>query len=101
MYRGTTPTLFLELDTELVFDNLSEMWVTFKSPSVEITKTLSEVTFDSTTNKIIVSLSQEETLQFFKGVVEVQVRLLTESGLAYATTIENVDVGRILKEGVI
>ena len=59
MYRGTTPTLYLELDTELDLSNLAEMWVTFKSPTVEITKTLSEVAFDSETNVITVILSSE------------------------------------------
>lgn len=101
MYRGTTPTLYLELDTELDLSNLAEMWVTFKSPTVEITKTLSEVVFDSETNVITVILSQNETLQLFNGKADVQVRLRTSDDLAYATDIVDVEIGRILKEGVI
>lgn len=101
MYRGTTPTLYLELDTELDLSNLAEMWVTFKSPTVEITKTLSEVAFDSETNVITVILSQNETLQLFNGKADVQVRLRTSDDLAYATDIVDVEIGRILKEGVI
>ena len=101
MYRGTTPTLYLELDTELDLSNLAEMWVTFKSPTVEITKTLSEVAFDSETNVITVILSQNETLQLFNGKADVQVRLRTNDDLAYATDILDVEIGRILKEGVI
>ena len=101
MYRGTTPTLYLELDTELDLSNLAEMWVTFKSPTVEITKTLSEVAFDSETNVITVILSQNETLQLFNGKADVQVRLRTNDDLAYATDIVDVEIGRILKEGVI
>jgi hypothetical protein len=101
MYRGTTPTLYLELDTELDLSNLAEMWVTFKSPTVEITKTLSEVAFDTETNVITVILSQNETLQLFNGKADVQVRLRTNDDLAYATDIVDVEIGRILKEGVI
>lgn len=102
MYRGTTPTLYLELDTELDFaDNVSEMWVTFKSPSVEVTKTFSEVSFDAETNKITVTLTQEETLKFFKGVTEVQVRIKTKEGLAYASDIATLEIEKVLKEGVI
>lgn len=101
MYRGTTPTLYLELDTELDLTNIAEMWVTFKSPTVELTKTFSEVAFDTETNVITVTLSQEETLQLFNGTVDVQVRLRTQSNLAYATDIVGVEIGRILKEGVI
>lgn len=101
MYRGTTPTLYLELETELDLSDVTEMWVTFKSPTVEITKTLSEVVFDSETNKITVMLSQEETLKMYNGKVDVQVRLKTASEFAYATDIAGVEIGRILKEGVI
>lgn len=101
MYRGTTPTLYLELDTELDLSNVTEMWVTFKSSTVEITKTLSEVVFDAETNTITVVLTQEETLKMYNGKVDVQVRLKTASDLAYATDIANVEIGRILKEGVI
>lgn len=101
MYRGTTPTLYLELDTELDLSDIAEMWVTFKSPTIEMTKSLSEVIFDSETNIVTVTLSQEETLQMFNGKVDVQVRLRTNSGLAYATDIQEVEIGRILKEGVI
>ena len=101
MYRGTTPTLYLELETELDLSNIAEMWVTFKSPTVEVTKSLSEVIFDSTTNVITVTLSQEETLKLYNGKADVQVRLKTSTDLAYATDIADVEIGRILKEGVI
>ena len=101
MYRGTTPTLYLELDTELDLSNVAEMWITFKSPTVEITKTLNEVAFDAETNVITVTLSQDETLQLYNGKADVQVRLKTSDDLAYATDIVDVEIGRILKEGVI
>ena len=101
MYRGTTPTIFLELDTELPLNDLAELWVTFKTPTVEITKSLSEVAVDSENKTIVVSLSQEETLKLFNGSCDVQVRFRTLNDLAYATTVEKVSVERILKEGVI
>ena len=101
MYRGTTPTLYLELDTTLDLSNVAEMWVTLKSPSVEVTKTFEEVMFDTETNVITVTLSQDETLAFYKGVAEVQVRIRTSENLAYATDIASVEIGKILKEGVI
>lgn len=101
MYRGTTPTLYLELDTDLSLANLTELWVTFKTTTVTLTKTLEEVSLDPETKTIIVQLSQEETLKTYNGNCEVQVRFKTETGLAYASTIESIDVERILKEGVI
>lgn len=101
MYRGTTPTLYLELDTELSLENLAELWVTFKTTTAEITKTLSEVGVNDETKTITVQLTQEETLKTYNGPCDVQVRFRTEAGLAYASTIANIDIERILKEGVI
>ena len=101
MYRGTTPTLYLELETELDLSNIAEMWVTFKSATTGFTKTLNEVVFDNETKVITVTLSQQETLQLYKGKCDVQVRLKTSADLAYATDIADVEIGRILKEGVI
>lgn len=101
MYRGTTPTLFLELDTDLSLENLAELWVTFRTSTVEITKTLDEVIIDDTAKTITVVLTQEETLKIYNGTCQVQVRFRTDTDLAYATTIADVNVGRILKEGVI
>lgn len=102
MYRGTTPTLYLELETELDLSNITEMWVTFKSPTVEITKYLSknEVIFDSELNVVTVVLSQDDTLALYSGEAEVQIRFKVND-LAYATDIEKLDIQKVLKEGVI
>lgn len=99
MYRGTTPTIVLELDTEVSLANLAELWVTFRTSTVEVTKTLEDVTIEGKT--ITVTLTQEETLKIYNGTCHVQVRFRTSDDLAYATTIADIDVGRILKEGVI
>lgn len=101
MYRGTTPTVYLELDTELDLSEVSEMWVTFRSPSVEVTKTLGSVIIDNELKIITVSLSQDETLSLYTGKCEVQVRFRLQNDLAYATEIAEVPIGRILKDGVI
>lgn len=101
MYRGTTPTLILELDTDVSLANLAEMWVTFKTPTAEVNKTLSDVTIDDTNKTIQVPLSQLDTLEINNRSCAVQVRFKTAGGQAYATTISNIDVENILKEGVI
>lgn len=48
---------------------------------------------------ILLTLTQEETLAM-QGSAEVQVRAI-KNGTAIATDIQRVDVGRILKDGVI
>lgn len=100
MFRGTTPTIFLTLDTELPLDNLAELWVTFKSSMVEITKQLNEVEVNTETKVVKVNLSQEETLKLYNGSCDVQVRFKI-GNLAYASTIAKINIERILKEGVI
>ena len=99
MRRGTTPILYLELDTDLSLDNLAEVWVTFKVSTTEVTKTLSDIGIDDKT--LIVQLSQEDTLKLYNGKCDVQVRFKLDNGLAYASTVESINIERILKEGVI
>lgn len=101
MYRGTTPTLYLELETDLELEEVAEMWVTFKTPSVEVTKTLDEIIIDTETNVVTVTLTQEDTLSLYRGIAEVQVRIRMNSDLAYASEIAQIDVEKVLKEGVI
>lgn len=103
MYRGTTPTIFLDLDTTLSLDNLAELWVTFKTPTVEISKGLQDeaISVDDERKRVTVSLTQDETLALYNGSCEVQVRFKTANELAYASTVAKVAVEKILKEGVI
>ena len=101
MYRGTTPTIVLELDTEVSLANLEEMWVTFKTSTVEVTKLLHDVVIDDTLKTVTVMLSQEETLKLYNGRGSVQIRFRDENDLAYVTEIADLNIGKILKEGVI
>ncbi len=101
MYRGTTPTLNLQLETDLPLDDLDEIWVTFKGVKGEVSKNLTSSSVDPTTKTITVTLTQEDTLSLVNGPASVQVRFKTTGGLAYASTVENINVERILKDGVI
>ena len=101
MIRGTTPVLefTLPFDTEL----LEEAYVTISQRgAVVIDKSIDECTLKHT--MLSVRLSQEETLELIAQRnlrVEIQLRVLTRDGEALASNIETVDVGRILKDGVI
>lgn len=52
-------------------------------------------------NQIAVNLTQEETLRFDDGPVEIQLRAKTVTGMASASQILRVDAKRILKDGEI
>lgn len=98
--RGTNPTFIVKVKGIAVTD-LQTLWLTLKQGSVEITKYLDDVTLDEEANKIEVHLSQEDTLAFSKGNVDIQVRALTKEGQAIGTNIKTKPIGAILKDGVI
>ena len=102
MIRGTTPTLqfTLPFDTE----KLKEGYITLtQSRIVTLEKALADC---SCKGKIVrVRLTQEETLKLMegkrRGVTELQLRVLTKNDEALASDIIQLDIGGILKEGVI
>lgn len=106
MYRGTTPTIVLQLNSDVDLSELEQIWVTFKNKSAEKTYDIDEVELDNENKTVSVTMSQEDTLAFqtcgnLQGKVEIQIRLLDQDGIASASNIAEVNLLRILKEGVI
>lgn len=104
--RGTTPTLTFHVKNEqLDLNDIAEVWITFKTKAGvkprEKTYSIDDVVIDNAEHNIELDLSQEDTLYFLDSTVQVQVRARFNDDLAYASSITDVDVGRILKEGVI
>lgn len=101
MYRGTTPTITMNLSGVLVSE-ISYGVMTVKADGVEIEKdTDGGLSFDSETNAAIANLTQQETLQFTAGSARVQLRARLNSGKVVATNIILLDVADILKDGEI
>lgn len=97
---GTTP----ELTFNLPFDTsiIKNLYITFKdrNKSTVLEKTETDCTMNN--NSITVELSQEETLQFEKRTkVRVQLRIKTTNDKALKSNIIVIDIGDLLKEGVI
>lgn len=101
LIRGTTPVLEFTLPFET--DLLEEAYVTIaQRGTVVIEKNIDECTLKH--DMLSVRLPQEETLKLIAQRnlrAEIQLRVLTRDGEALASNIETVDVGRILKDGVI
>jgi hypothetical protein len=98
MKRGTTPTLTLTVDADIVgwtiyasFRTNGKVY-TFENDRLQMTA-------EDDVTTILLTLTQEETLAMH-GSAEVQIRAIKD-GTAIATDIQRVDVGRILKDGVI
>ena len=99
MRRGTTPAIVLTVDADLTGYTV---YVTLKNGGKELTILNSglTITVDQGESTIAFSLTQQQTLDFKVGTCEVQVRAIKD-GTAIATDIQTLEVGRILKEGVI
>lgn len=105
LYRGTNPYIVIKFksDSEIEFNSIDEIWVTIKakSGSKEITKQKSDMIFDVDNAKIYVQLTQQDTLLFPVGNVDIQARIKFLSGSVVATSIvSNYPIKRILREGV-
>ena len=104
--RGTTPTVVFNVKTELDLSDIVELWITFKPKSADprhrdMTYTLDDVTIDPLLKTISLFMSQEDTLAFNEKPYNVQIRLRTSDDLAYASSIIEEPIGKILKDGVI
>jgi hypothetical protein len=99
MIRGTTPThvFTLPFDTALI----REIKIIYaQNDNVVLEKKLAQCTLKGDT--ATVKLTQEETLLFnCHEYVQIQVRVLTLSGDALASTIERVSVGKCLENEVL
>ena len=97
MRRGSTPTNEFAVNIDLTG---ATVFVTYRQNGKNIVeKTGDDVTITPT--KLTVSLSQEDTLAFTEGKVEMQIRYVFPGGGADASSIMQTTAERILKDGVI
>lgn len=101
MRRGTTPVITFNTDLDL--SEVEELFVTFSQKGETIVeKNKEEVVIDD--SKIIVSLSQKDTLKFSldsNDIVSVQIRTKFKNETAVASNILKIRVKEILKDGEI
>lgn len=97
MIRGTTPSLRFELPFEAA--DIDEGYITIAQkgrPNLDIP--ISRCTVDE--NALILDLTQEETLGLRASIADVQIRIKM-NGSVLASNIVKLDVGAILKDGII
>lgn len=98
MRRGTTPTLTLTVEGVDLTGYKIE--VDIRQGNHQLIKN-GEATLDGDNSVIDLILTQAETLSFKSQPVSIQVRFINAEGVAGATTIEEVPVGEIIRNGVI
>lgn len=98
MRRGTTPTNTFTVDTDLT--TAVAVFVTYRQGGqVLVEKSIDDLTITSTA--VEVTLTQEDTLAFAHGTVQMQIRAKFRDGAAIASNIIIAPVDQILKDGVI
>lgn len=98
--RGTTPTITLNING-LSALTPRELWFSFKSKERVITYQFSspQITWDGDT--VSIALTQEDTLNFYAGLLQIQVRILANTGMAYVTPVLRLNVDDVIQDGVI
>lgn len=99
MFRGTTPTHIFTLPFDT--NTLKEVHIIYAQGDIPvITKTISDCTLDGKT--ITVKLSQEETFKLdCKKYVQIQIRVLTNSGEVLNSEVNVVRVEKCLENAIL
>ena len=106
MIRGTTPTLRFKIKTSEGYDlhTIEECHITLenkpkdKKSSGTNKKVFDSPNFDYENNIISIELSQEDTLAFKEGDIEIQIKAKFNSGRIVATPIMITTMKKILEE---
>lgn len=99
MRRGTTPTITCTLSTDIDLTESDLIRVIIRQGGhVKLIKEADDVTIQDKT--ITVRLSQKETLSFYSGSANIQVRIKA-SDAVYATGIKSIRVDASLDEEVL
>lgn len=102
MRRGTTPTHEFSVDVDLT--SAEEIYISYRqggkmSNKVLVEKDINDIIVEP--DKLTVTLTQEDTLAFRVGSLEVQIRARMPDDRAYASQIMTAPVEPAIKEGVI
>lgn len=103
MYRGTTPSLSLDIDGYDLSDYTIFVTIVQNNKIIDLTGDRLNVTYypDRNSTNILLTLSQVETLTLSDGYVKLQLRAIDSDKNCIASDIKSFSIKQILKEGVI
>ena len=100
--RGTTPTIEINVKSEIDFAHIAQVWVYISQMNkVKVDKVIADVSLDAEHSKITVTLSQDDTLGLKAGDAIFQIRLLMDDTTALATKATKITIDEVYKPGVI
>lgn len=101
MYRGSTPIIRLKILTEIEFREIEALEMVLSSTNNQKVATLDDVVVDEDNKTIALQLSQEDTLAFNAGPIEIQLRVRFRNDKTWVSPIKKTTMNRILKGGVL
>lgn len=101
MYRGSTPTIKLNIKSDVDFNQIDALEFTLNSNSNMKVATKNDVDIDVENKTISLALTQEDTLSFNVGIIEIQLRVKFNNGNAWVSPIKKTTMERIIKGGVL
>lgn len=100
--RGTTPVVTIQIeDEDYDMTQIDECHVAIQNNSGRNLKIFTDCDLDDVNKTISFMLSQEDTLNYEKGYIDLQVRVRYKDGTADASDIFTGTMKQILEEGVI
>ena len=98
--RATTPTFTLKFsDKDLDLTTANNVYATFEQDEVNFTKTGADL--DIAEKQVDVYLTQEETLQFKVGVVDIQLNWTMNNGRRASSDVKQVAITKQLLRQVV
>ena len=102
LYRGTTPTIILHVTNEdFNMANISECHVTIQNDNGRNKKVFENPIIDVEEKTISVPLTQEDTLSYEYGNINIQVKVKLTIGSVIASPVITTNMNRILEETIL
>ena len=102
MYRGTTPTVILNIkNEELDMSLISLCHVTLKSEGGLTKEIFDNITIDKENRRLYFTMSQEDTMDFCVGKIKIQARVKLSNDMVISSNIIITDMKELLEGAVI
>lgn len=100
--RGTTPTLRMNIKSDIDMSMITEVWIYISQQNkVKVDKTIVNMTIDAEHKQVFAPLTQNDTLELKAGTANLQSRMLLSDGTALAIPVQEIEILPIDKGGII
>ena len=102
MHQGTTPTFIFQLDTPIDLSDMQQIWITLRDGlGCKHNWDITRAEVDNEEHQVSLTLTQAETLAIKPGIGAVQIRFLTNGGIALTTERKMITISATIKGGII